>query len=1002
MTTRRQIVLRSVLMGSAAACLIAPGLALAQAAKTGGAAASNEVQELVVTGSRIPRPDLTGTQPVSLVSAQLVQEKGITNLANAVNLLPSTAGSISPTGAQGSFGTGRNFINLFNLGSQRTLTLVNGRRFVSSQAASLFSGSSPGNQVDLNELPTAFLDRIETVAATGAAVYGSDAVAGVVNIIYKDRFEGALVDGQYGESSRSDYPTSHITAAVGRDFMDGKANLAFDFELDKTGSLIYTDRPRTAAQLTFAANPLNRTSTDGIPATILIPNRTVPELTPGGVVYMSNSITVNPPPGRLASIPDPNNPGGRIPVQFAPDGTLVPYNIGTFYQASIASGGQGLSLAPLTSLETPVHRKLAHMMGMVELTPNVRLHATLFYAEDKSTAPANQPIFQSGLFGGTSGNLQMSINNPFLSAQARTIIQNTPGYNGSTFFLARASTDIVGLSTVTSETHAYDGNLNLEGDFNSWDRDFKWNVSLSHGQTKAFFINPGINQSNFALAIDATTNATGQIVCRSTLTTPTNGCQPLNLFGQGAPSAAALQYILVNFRSDDEDKQTDLEANFTGTLWKLPAADWSFNLGAEFRDEKATFIPDLSSFQGIGRSVPIAPAAGSYDTRELYAETLLPLLGQGYNFLGGRKLELEGAYRKVHNSLAGAGDAWSYGVRYSPIEDLTFRGSKSKTFRAPAITELFLPNSSAFATATDPCDAANINAGPNPATRAANCAADFQKLGATLQGFKSNIQVATAPVTTSGNPHLKNEIGDSWTYGAVYQPNWAPGLALAWDYIHIDLTDAIVNFNATSILSTCYDSPSHPANVCSRFIRDNTGQITTVAQGFVNAGFTHFAGDTYTISYRHDLNDIPHMRTTRDLGTFSVDVNVFHTRGYQQSVSGTGFDLSDIEGTIGNARWRALANIRYDLGNFNAVWTVHYIQHSLYNRTFTIENQSILSVGDYWTHDLAFQYKVPKYDVTLRAGVNNLFDKQPPFPTTGIGTYDQVLRYYFVGAQWRY
>lgn len=993
--------LRAALMSSAAACLMTPGLAHAQQA-TAPKTTDTSVSEIVVTGSRIPRPDLTGTQPVALVTAQTIHDKGITNLANGVNLLPSTAGSVTPSGGQGSFGTGRNFINLFNLGSQRTLTLVNGRRFVSSQAASLFSGSSPGNQVDLNELPTAFLDRIETVAATGAAVYGSDAIAGVVNIVYKDRFEGELVEGQYGWSSRSDYPTSHITAAIGHNFMDGKANLALDFELDKTGSLISTDRPRSASQLNFAANPLNTGPADGIPANILIANRRVPELTEGGVIYTSNSISITGANARILTIPDPNNPGQRIPAQFAPDGTLVPYNIGTFYQPSIASGGQGLNLAPLSSLQTPVHRKLAHLMGMIELVPNVRVHANLFIANDKSTAPANQPIFQSGLFGGSSGNLQMSINNPFLTAQARSAIQAAPGFNGSTFFLARASTDIVGLSTVHAETKAFDASTTVEGDFKALDRDFAWNVTLAHGETKSFFVNPGINQANFAQAVDATTDATGKIVCRSTLTNPTNGCQPLNLFGKGAPSAAALQYIGVKFRSDDLDKQTNLEANLTGTVWKLPAADWSFAVGAEFRDEKATFTPDLNSQQGVGRAVPIAPAVGSYQTKEAYAETLIPILGSGLNFLGGRKLELEGAYRKVHNSLAGDGDAWSYGVRYSPIEDLTLRASKSKTFRAPAITELFLPTSSAFSTASDPCDTANINAGPNPATRKANCTADFTKLGANLNGFRSNIQVATAPITTSGNQNLKNEIGNSWTYGLVYQPNFVPGLAFAWDYIHIDLTDAIVNFGASSILSTCYDSPGHPADVCGRFVRDANGQITTVAAGFVNAGFTHFAGETYTLSYRHDLNDLPYLQTSRELGSVSFDWSVFHTRRLKTSVSGTGFDLSDTEGTIGNARWRYLANFRYDLGNFRAVWTVHYIQHSLFNRTFTVENQNFLSVGDYYTHDLAVQYSLPKRDLVLRAGVNNMFDKQPPFPTTGAGTYDQILRYYFVGLTWRH
>ncbi|WP_297696652.1 TonB-dependent receptor [Phenylobacterium sp.] len=991
--------LRPALLASAAiASLAAPHLAYAQQAAANPAPGGVDVSEIVVTGSRIPRPDLTSDKPVAMVTSQYLQDKGITNIANAVNDLPAVQGSITPAGAQGSFGTGRNFIDLFNLGSQRTLTLVNGRRFVSSQAASLFSGSSPGNQVDLNELPTAFLDRVEEVPATGAAVYGSDAIAGVVNLIYKEKFEGILLDAQYGASSRHDYPSSHITAAVGHDFLDGRLNLALDFELDRTGSLNQTQRPETAAQFSFAANPLNKTSSDGIPASILIRDRRVPEVTEGGVAFIKNTFTL----GSLVTVPDPNNPGQRVPAQFAPDGTLVPYNTGTFFQPSIASGGQGLNLAPLTSLETPVHRKLGQFIARYEITPHIRLHATVFYSDDKSTAPVNQPIFQSALFGGTSGNLPISIDNPFLTAQARQNIVASLPTGTTTFFLARASTDIVGLSSVVSETKAYDASATLEGDFNTLDRDFTWNITASHGQTKAFFISPGINQANFALAVDAVTNpANGQIVCRSTLTNPTNGCQPLDLFGKGAPSAAALKFIDAQFRSDDKDTQSDIEANLTGTIWKLPAGNWGFNVGYEHRKEEATFTPNDNARLGVGRSVPISAAAGSYNTNEYYVESLLPVFGGDFSPLwAGQKLEFEGAYRKVDNSLAGKNEAWSYGGRYSPIEDITFRASRSETFRAPAITELFLPPATAFSLATDPCDAANINAGPNPATRAANCAADFAKLGATLTGFKSTIQVASQPITTSGNPNLKNEEGKSWTYGIVIQPRFAPGLALAWDYVHIDITNAIVNFNATAILSTCFDSPSHPADVCSRFVRDATGQITTVNAGFVNAGFTNFAGDTYEVSYTRDLNDLPFVHMDRPLGNLGIDWNVFHTRRQKTSVSGTGFDLSDTEGTIGNARWKYLLHVRYTYDNLRVTWTTHFIQHSLFDRTFTIENRDILQVGDYYTHDLTMQYKFP-HELTVRAGVDNILDKQPPFPTVGIGTYDQVGRYFFVGVNWR-
>lgn len=972
----------------------APGITTAAGVQA--ARSPTSVEGVVVTGSRIRRVDLTAVQPVGVIDSQYLQDKGITNIANGINQLPAVGGSITPNGDQGSYGTGRNYINLFNLGSQRTLTLINGRRFVGSNAASQFSGSSPGSQVDLNELPTAFLDRIEEVPATGAAVYGSDAIAGVINVIYKSRFTGVLVDAQAGISDRSDYPTHHISAAVGGDFLNKKLNLAVDFEIDQTSSLRYVDRPQTAAQYSFAANPLNKTLTDGIPGNILVSGRTIPETTAGGLAFVRNTAALS----ALVTIPDPANPASRVAAQFAPDGTLVPYSIGTFYQSGVASGGDGLSLAPITALQSPLDRKLVNAIGTYEFTPHVRLHGSLFYAQNDATEPTNQPIYNAAIFGGTSGPLSISINNPFLTAQARANIVASLPAGMSNFFLSRASNDIVNNNAVQSRTEALDGVVNLEGDFQFADRDFIWNAAITHGKAEGYFIATGVNQANFLNAIDAV-SSNGQIVCRSTLTNPTNGCAPLNLFGAGAPSTAALAYVRAPFRADFSNEQTDYQANLSGTVLKVPAGNWSFGIGYEHRKEQGTFTPDANSMAGVGRSVPITAASGGYNTNEYYIESLLPIFGKDFGFLGARKLELEGAYRRIDNSLAGQNEAWSVGGRYSPIGGVTLRGSRSFTFRAPAITELFLPNSSAFGFATDPCDAANLNAGPNPATRTANCQADFAKLGAALTGFKSSIQTSSAPITTSGNPNLQNENGESWTYGFVLQPKFIPGLAFSADFVHIDITGGISNFTGTSILSTCYDSPSHPADVCGRFDRDPTGQITTVRQGYVNAGYTRFAGRTLTLSYDRNINQFPFVHTSRDLGHLGIFANAFNTQRYQTSVSGTGFDLLDLEGTIGYSRWKYQLDFRYARGPFRANWTTHFIQNALYSRTFTIENQNILSVGDYYTHDLNIEFKTP-WKVALRAGVNNLTDKAPPFPAIGIGTYDQIGRYYFAGINARF
>ena len=438
---------------------------------------------------------------------------------------------------------------------------------------------------------------------------------------------------------------------------------------------------------------------------------------------------------------------------------------------------------------------------------------------------------------------------------------------------------------------------------------------------------------------------------------------------------------------------------------QLPAGPWSFNLGYEYRKELSSFTPNLNSQNGVGRSAAIAliPPSG-YHTNEFSVETRVPIFSDDFN-LGApffKHAEFTGSYRWVSNSLAGKNTAWSFGANWEIVPGITLRGSKSQTFRAPAITELFLPLSTSFTTAADPCDKTRINSGPNPTSRAANCAAAFVALGlpANYQ-LTSNVQSFTVQGLTGGNSALKNEIASSWTYGFVLAPSFIPGFTLTADYVHIDLSKAIVNFSLASILSTCYDSPVPPSAVCARFTRDNQAQVTSFSSGFVNAGYTRFAGESLTAAYTFDVNALPMVQTDSNAGRIGLNLRVFHTRRLQTSVSGTGFDLSDTEGTIGVARWTGQFDFRYARGPFKWSWTTHYIGESLFDRTFTGENRAQLTVAAYYLHDTVLAYDINKH-FTARVGVNNVADTAPPYPTTGIGVYDQIGRFWFVGVNAKY
>ncbi|MFC3068977.1 TonB-dependent receptor domain-containing protein [Phenylobacterium soli] len=993
------------------------------------------MSEIVVTGSRIRRPDFVSPQPLDVVTSETIDQRGFTNVADALNELPSMGVPINPVGDQGSFGTGRQYVNLFSLGTNRTLTLVNGRRFVSANVASIFTGASAGAQVDLNAIPTGLIDRIETVQAGGSAVYGSEAIAGVVNIITKDHYDGVEFDGQYGVSDQGDGEEYRARIIAGRSFMDERLNVYGSYEYNKTTALAYTDRKYTAQQLTFANNPANTGANDGIPGNIIWQNRRVPETNLGGIPFRTGGSALS----GILTIVDAS--GNRVPAQFAPDGTLVPYSTGTFIQAATASGGNGLNLAELTSLVSPVERHVVSGFGTFRLTDHIKLKGEGFYTHLESTEPFNQPIFNAPVFGGNSASLRMSTSNPFLSAQARTAILNQPtalpadtaSPGDRLFFLSRSSVDIGPNRTHTvGETGR--GVIALEGDFDIADRHFYWDASANYGKSWGYFESTNIDQSKFLLAIDAVRDASGAIVCRDA-TARAAGCAPLNLFGQGAPSAAALKYVNVHFQSDYTIEERDYLANLGGDIVNLPAGPLSVLVGAEWRKESSSFEPNDPQRNGVGRSAAITALDGSFTSKEWYGEATLPVFGKDFGFLGMRSLEFDGQYRRVDNSQAGKNNAWSYGARWRPFEDLLIRGSRSQSFRAPAITELFLPQATSFTSATDPCDKANINGGPNPAARKANCQAAFQALGLPA-GYQltSQVQSATVQGTTSGSQDLKNEIARQDTLGVVYQPHFVHGLTFKFDWMKIDITHAISNFTLSSILQVCYDSPSAPADACSRFQRGTSasarpGQILGVGEavgngttstgprtGFINAGYTNFEGYTWGVNYNLDLGDIPEANGlwNGNPGTLEFSVDFYHISKLETSVTGLGFDLNNDKGEIGNAsdQWRAQVN--YSRDPLSVTWTTSFIGRSLFNRDFTFETRYPLSVADYYRNDVAVTYDITSFaghpmgldKLQARLVVKNVFNAPPPYgaatSANGIATYDMIGRYYEVGLKARF
>jgi outer membrane receptor protein involved in Fe transport len=592
-----------------------------------------------------------------------------------------------------------------------------------------------------------------------------------------------------------------------------------------------------------------------------------------------------------------------------------------------------------------------------------------------------------------------SLTNPFLPAATLAQLQAGLPAGATKFYLSRASTDIVGSNSVKSETETGRVVLGLEGDFKALDRDFNWDVSLNKGVVDGNFSQPGINQAKFAYAVDAISSG-GQIVCRVSTLASTDpaaaGCAPLNLFGYGSPSAAAVNYIYAPFTNEFLRDETDFLANFGGTIWKLPAGKASFNAGYEYRRESGKFAPGDNALKGVGRSVPISQVSGKFHTEEEYVEATVPIFGPDFNFPLARRLDFDAAYRKVDNSLAGTNEVHSLGAKWSPFHDLTLRMSNGQTFRAPAITELYLPQSSAFSTATDPCDFTNINAGPNPTARAANCAATFKALGLpTNYKLVSNVQAATIQIVTGGNPKLGNETAKNASVGFIYQPHFIPNLTISADHIKTHIANAISSFSLTSILSVCYDSPT-PAPACNNFTRDANAQVVSATTGYVNASYIRFSGDTVSIDYHFEPKYLPLPNTIP--GNIDANLAVFHYDEYKPSVTGGGFDQINSRNTPGTPDWSYQFNLTYANDKMKLFWTNQYQDAVRIDRTTPGTVRAYRRYADYFLDSIGGEVTVRK-NFVFRAGINNLFDVQPPFPTTGINIYDLVGRQYYAGLR---
>ncbi len=958
----------------------APPTTAVPAAEADGGTGNNEI---VVTGSRIARPDLEGTSPTVVVGAQDIALKaGSANIENVLNDLPQVTATTSA--ASNNPGGGVATVNLRNLGSQRTLVLVDGRRYMSYDVNQI---------VDLNTVPSALVSRVDVVTGGQSAVYGSDAIAGVTNFILKRDFSGAEVGSQYRITERGDGAIWNLYGLIGANFDDNRGNVTLFADYTKRRAVFAGARDFSRDSLSDSRN--------------------------GSPLFTSGS----------ASIPD-----GRIRVP----GLNAALNNGcgtgtaatTAYQAFSPGGAarcygnaDAYNTNPVNYLQVPQERFLVSAMGQYEVNEHLTPYIEAQFANNRVNALlAATPISQGTPFGGgTTGALTLQTASPFLAPAVRTALAGldtdrdgyvtVPQWNYRTTQLGgRLNQDernafrvVTGLKGDIGAGFNYDGYYMYSRTKNSQRQD--GNIAIDRflaGVTTAFQAPNG--------AISATPVAGATLVCRDA-TARARGCAPVNIFGANQLSPEALDYIGIGATNLEE--YTTQVASFVVTnpsLFDLGAGGVGVAAGAEWRNENGSITPDefLSSGNVAGFN-PGQPTGGSYSVREFFGEVRLPLLRNTIV----HRLELNGAARATHYSNApGNVFTWSAGGELAPIRDLTFRGQYQRAIRGPSVNELFLGNTVSFNGNADQCGTAEALSSQQ---LNAICVAQFNSAGAPVNLIgNSAIQDPNSvnPLTfTGGNSSLREERAKTYTFGGVFSPSFLPRFSMTVDYYNIAISGYIASVPTNTIGSLCFDSFNQ--DYCSLIARNSAGQIETFRSVNLNSGGLKTSGIDVSAGYTQPLSSLLGDEDAR------IAFNFTGTRlmNYKYTPV-TGVDeVIDCEGRFGaqcgvpTPRWRH--TLRTTLGLKAAALSFQWryqgkARDDNDDTTFATER---LKAFNYF--DLTGSFEAND-NLSFNVGVSNLFDKKPPllastqsggngeqsntFPTF----YDVLGRSFFVSARSRF
>jgi iron complex outermembrane receptor protein len=964
----------AIVLALAASPALYASHALAQEA---GESTTN-LDRIEVTGSRIRQTDTETAQPVLTITRADIEKQGFQSVGDILQNV--SAMGTPPISRASPLSAGENpggvYLSLRNIGAARTLVLMNGKRLgINTQGLS-----------DIATIPAVAVERIEVLKDGASSTYGSDAIAGVINIITRSNYDGASAGIYFGQYSEGDGDITNGSFAMGTRSERGSLTVAGEYA--KEDGVASSDRPYSA----FPRSNLHPTDNWTLAGQV------------GGFVTTAQTAIPGIPTGTRVVLRDGGNPRNRA------DYRRQDISTGSCAPATAANPGPGTCVPGSTldksntnlqtDLRTPLERKSLYVNGIYDITDNIRFRTDMLYTNREATRTVAGYPMQAVTF--STPGVPLSGQSYF----------NPTGANITNWW--RRTWEVPRVSTSELDTFRFTGGL--EGSFEIGSRFFDWDVSYLKNRnrlTQSSFGNLNLNNLRLAVGPSFLNPATGQVTCGAAGAVVV-GCVPFNPFlayGVEGPGGLTNNEALKNYLFQEEhatgrSDTTVFSANIAGSVVTLPAGDLGFAVGYEKRKEEGGFSPDALSQTGGSTNLASGPTNGSYSVDEFYAELQIPILA---DIPFAKELSLNLASRYSDYDTFGETTNNKFGLKWRPFESLLLRGTYADGFRAPTIADLYGGGSQTFANYTDPCDTLFGSSANNPTTRA-NCARDLGALANSYRQLTQGFVPATAPnvqtpvpFTSGANPTLLPEISKSQTIGAVWSPGFVQGLNVSLDWWKIRIQDTIVADSPNDVLSDCYVQGITSRCSSALFTRDPANGIPTVTYGNRNAGFRKVEGYDFDLSYRW---------ASDTLGKFAVVSNTSYTaKDYLVSTNDPRYALSNV-GFANYFRVRSNMNLSWEKDDWSVTWTSRYFSSMKENCTYFTPSatgvapvteshlecnditfgptgallangepasalQRRRKVGSNTFHDVQVSWQAP-WDATISIGANNVFNHVGP------------------------